>query len=492
MIRFVSVQACRIVLNLVALGFLQSPQPTSAPTLLRVGVGPGGQVRNGEYVLDEERARFDPARDKQVVVLFQWEGTPGEHKMIALWKSPDGASSTTPPVSYSTPGRRFGAFWPLTLSAATATGTWTVEATVDGQPAGRITFDVGSDSGGAAPSKPARQILTQPQLFTRLTAAFVGLERSTSKGRRLDPAAAVPLGHGRLVTSLAAVDGADVLTAVLADGKRQPITGVLGINRAHDWIVLAGGPEGDLDQTVTSEASVQIGDRCFSMEAVPAGSRILVDSAVIGRAGSPASGPRVVINLPMGTGMPGGPVFTEFGELVGFIGGSLVPGTSDLSDLIAFRAELRGAPVVPLSTVAVSADAKPLPFADVWGRGDILHAVEGREHVISGGFAKTILRDQTVHPADQRQEFSKSDKEFVVFITWGPQARLRGASTLRMYNQSNQVTAESQPSKLDVKPGYPSTLSSWKMPIPATPGIYRAEVLIDGVPIWRGFVRITE
>jgi hypothetical protein len=152
--------------------------------------------------------------------------------MIAMWKSPDGASSTTPPVQYAAPGRRFGAFWPLTLSPATATGTWVVEATVDGQPAGRLTFEVGSGGGGAAPSKATRQILTQPQLFARLTATFVGLERTTSKGRRLDPAAAVALGRGRTITSLAAVDGADALTAVLPDGRRQPIS-VLSINRAR-------------------------------------------------------------------------------------------------------------------------------------------------------------------------------------------------------------------------------------------------------------------
>jgi hypothetical protein len=34
-------------------------------------------------------------------------------------------------------------------------------------------------------------------------------------------------------------------------------------------------------------------------------------------------------------------------------------------------------------------------------------------------------------------------------------------------------------------------LSDWKMPIPERPGVYRADVMIDGVPVWRGFVRIT-
>ena len=91
--------------------------------LLRAAVGPSGEVRNGDYVLDEERTRFDPAKDKQVIVLFQWQGTPGLHRMIVNWKSPDGASSSTRPVEYMAPDRRFGGYWPLTLSSTTAAGT---------------------------------------------------------------------------------------------------------------------------------------------------------------------------------------------------------------------------------------------------------------------------------------------------------------------------------------------------------------------------------
>jgi hypothetical protein len=35
------------------------------------------------------------------------------------------------------------------------------------------------------------------------------------------------------------------------------------------------------------------------------------------------------------------------------------------------------------------------------------------------------------------------------------------------------------------------SLSSWQLPVPAAPGLYRTDVLIDDKPIWRGFVTIT-
>ena len=62
------------------------------------------------------------------------------------------------------------------------------------------------------------------------------LERATAKGDRLDPAAAFAVGHGRLFTAVAAVDGADRITAVLPDGTRQPIAAVRAI-RDDDGVI---------------------------------------------------------------------------------------------------------------------------------------------------------------------------------------------------------------------------------------------------------------
>jgi hypothetical protein len=287
------------------------------------------------------------------------------------------------------------------------------------------------------------------------------------------------------------VDGADVITAVLPDGKRQVISGMMAMNRQQDWIILAGGPEGDVDQPLASETSVQIGDRLFSIEASTGASRVLVDGSLSGRAGSPATGPRLVLTLGGGSAPPGEPVFTQFGELVGFVGGSLVGGASDLSDLLHFRAELRGVPIVPISLVRAPMGTTPIPLPDVRARGDLLAAVQGGQHVVSGGFARAINRTQTVTPADQRSEFSARDKELVVFVTWGPQARLKGGLALKMYDETNHPVADSTPGKLDLRPG-DRRLSSWRVPVPPRPGMYRADVVLDGVPIWRAFVRITE
>jgi hypothetical protein len=470
--------------------FLSGSHQAPPLTVLRIAAGPRGEVRNGDFVLDEERTQFDPARDKQVVVFFQWQGQPGVHRMTAQWKSPDGASSTTSPVQYESKDRRFGAFWPLLLSETSAAGTWTIEATVDGQPGGRFTFDVVAGS-GSGPAPAAKRLLSQADLFSRASAGFVLLERATAKGDRLDPAAGFAAGRGRVFTSVAAVDGADTITAVLPDGKRQPITGMLAMNRQQDWIVLAGGIEGEVSQPLASEASIQIGDRLFSIEASSGASRVLADGTVSGRAGTPATGPRLLMTFGAGSGPPGDPVFNEFGELVGITGGSLVPGASDLSDLLRFRAELHGVPIVPISLVRSALGGAAVPLADLRARGELLSAVVGGQHVMSGGFARGIAKTQTIVPTDQRREFSVSDKQFVAFVTWSPQLRLKGALVLRLHDEANHVVVDSKPGKLDLRPG-DARLSSWTMTVPERPGVYRADVLVDNVPIWRGFLRIVE
>ena len=101
--------------------------------------------------------------------------------------------------------------------------------------------------------------------------------------------------------------------------------------------------------------------------------------------------------------------------------------------------------------------------------------------MLSGGFAAQIGREQTVSLQDQRQEFSSADKDFVVFVTWAPRVRLRGQGMIQVRDGNNAVVAESKPRKLDLR-AKELTLFSARLPVFATPGTYRAEVLLDGKP----------
>jgi hypothetical protein len=183
-------------------------------------------------------------------------------------------------------------------------------------------------------------------------------------------------------------------------------------------------------------------------------------------------------------------VLNEFGELIGMVGASDVPGATRLQDVLRFRAQLKGAPIVPFQLVRVIPTTEPSSMTDLRAKGELIAAVTGDEHVLSGGFARGIIKANTVTPSDQRDEFSIRDPKFIVFVTWAPQQRLKGASVMRLRDSENRVIVESKPGKIDVRKGDIS-LSSWETPMVSAPGMYRADVMIDGKPIWRGFLRIT-
>jgi hypothetical protein len=216
---------------------------------------------------------------------------------------------------------------------------------------------------------------------------------------------------------------------------------------------------------------------------------VILEGTISGKAEA-GPGPRLLVTFFTGAGTPGAPVLNEAGELIGLVGAADVPGATRLMHIMRFRAWLRGVPVVPLGIIRSHAAAVPVPMADLRARGQLIAALSGDEHVLSGGFALAISRRETIGPSDQRDEFSLREKSFVVFLTWDPKERLRGTSQLRIYDPDNRVVVEAKPAKANFSKGQ-LTLTSWDIPMLRAAGIYRTDVLLNGTPVWRGFVRIT-
>lgn len=260
-------------------------------------------VNDGRFVLSEERSAFSRVDDKELVATFQWEGSPGVHRMVATWRGPDGTVASSAPIEYQAKDRRFGAYWRFSLSPTMATGSWAVDVTVDGQPGGRISFEV---KGEPVPAVATKRVLTQAQLFDTLNAMHVILQRSTSAGRTLDPAAALLGPEGRLYTVASVIDETDRLVAHSAQGEARPITTVVGWNRAGHWAVLGGGAPSSAPEPVPANQSViTIGDRCYALDGSPTGSRVLLEGSVSGRAADERR--TFIVGLQNGFAEPGSP-----------------------------------------------------------------------------------------------------------------------------------------------------------------------------------------
>jgi len=168
-----------------AVALSQSAVTTAAVQfkVLKISAGPAGGEANGTFALTEERSVFSRSTDKQVVVFFQGEAKAGPHKLVAQWRSPDGSVSSSSALDYLAPGPRFGANWPLYLSPTMPLGTWSVEVTLDGQPAGRYTFEIRDEKVESAP--PVKPPLTPSELYETLSRSFITLQRSGYDGQSL-------------------------------------------------------------------------------------------------------------------------------------------------------------------------------------------------------------------------------------------------------------------------------------------------------------------
>jgi hypothetical protein len=465
------------------IGSVQQLAGQPALHLLRIAAGPAGVEKDGVFAFTEERTTFSRVDDAEVIVVFQWEGTPGLKRMVATWRGPDGSVSTSASVEYEARTRRFGGYWRLTILPHTALGTWSIEVAVDGVPAGRFSFEIRDET--APPAPPVKRLLTQRDIYELLNRVYVVLERSTADGRALESGAALLGTDGRLYTTMETLDEADRLTAVTGDGASHTVSSVLAWNRRQQWAVLAGGPSFPAPLEVAPVDSPGVGDRCFAMEGTAASGRILMEGTITGRTISSTGPPRLIASFLTAAVRPGSPVVNESGQFLG-----IVAGAPNTLEMLYSQGALRGVPILPLSLFRLRDDAEAVKLDELRASGRTLAPVTGEAHIVSGGFSAGIRKAPIVAPADQRQEFHAGEKGFTVFVTWSPRERLRGLIAMKLYDDDGRLVGQSKPLRRDLRAN-DLVLTSWNYPIPAEPGRYRADVLFDDRVMWRGYVRVT-
>lgn len=459
----------------------------SAPLLhvLKISAGPSGVEAKGNFKLTEERTTFSRTEHPEVIVLYQWEGVPGKHKLEAKWRSPDGGTSTSV-IDYMARDRRFGAYWRMPITPGMALGTWSIEAMVDGEPGGRFTFDIiDATPPPAEPVKPAKRALTQQELYERLARSYVVLVRATAAGRDLDAAGAVVGSDGQIMTAVNVLDAVGRLQGIFAGGVTQDLVQVIDVRRQAGWAILSARTDPVAVLPRAAEAP-RVGDRSYSMQGTPAGARVLIEGQVTGRTESTGGG--WVVNFVNGAGTAGAPVVNDYGELIGILGATATP---ELDRITAGGGTFQfgNIPMIPIGTITARPGAAASSFEALRARGDLLEPLVHDTDVLSGGFATRIGRGPTVSPEDQRHEFSTKEKELVVFVTWAPRERLKGQMAFKVFDAANRPVLLSKPSKVDYRKN-DLVLSSLRAPMLQTPGIYRVEIHLDGKPAWRDYVRI--
>jgi len=476
--------------------------PSIAPSgfrMIQASAGSKQVERNGRIYFEDPRNVFRLGDDHKVVVEFQWNGPTGPHKFQAMWKDPSGKVVVVTNFDFEPKGSPYSGLFTMLMDETAATGIWTVDAAIDGQTAGSYSFEiVPADSAAPSHQPPPRIPLTSAEVYRQSEAAAVFVDKLDSSGKTIGHGSGFFMSPKALVTAFENIDGATNLRISLPNGQTLTTDQVAAWDRWQDWAVL-GMSTGDLPAlkpTVQNPPSV--GDNCFSLGPAPGG-RTLVSGGIVGTSTQPRAGQRLSLSFIPDSSSVGAPIVNEFGDVIGMAVAEVMPGLrttdfgSDLRRILGSGYSVTGL-AVPIDLIKMPAEGQNIAtLADLASKGLFLPEIKSADLV---GFAALALgmdprgRSGMAWPRDTRTQFSVSDRQMTVFVNWTPKVKFKGVVTARFYDLDNKQIGQSLPSKINLQPDqFPSTL--WTVPLNGlVPGIYRIDVWLGDVPVWREFFRV--
>lgn len=476
-----------VVLLLAAVASLSSAQSSGRFHLVRSTSGSKGAPEGNRFVFEDSRVVFQAGKDRQVLVLFEWQGPLGRHRCEGTWKDPAGRPVFTSEAEVLARGPRFSVYWGLSLPDSVATGTWVLEARVDGEPAGAHAFQIVAEVGAAAPTPHALSIAGLYELGLATTLTLQVLDAS---GARVGTTSGFFVSSDLASTSLTGINAARAVR-LLRQGKPLDTSSVVSWNRRHDWAALrfANATGSPAERAATAP---KVGDRCFFLDAQADGGRIIVETSIVGAS---ADGDLTLADTASEASY-GAPVLNEYGEVVAALAGSGVLGATALDMLgvndMRTMVQTRGTRARMLAPVPdPTATVRSLEELD--RAGLFVRPLARTPHFVNGILGTGVGRQGDIPVAtDQRFRFSRNDGQCVVFVTWTPALKEDTTSSFQLFDEENRKIAATELKKARLRPGQ-SFVESWQLALRALqPGLYRVDVLIGPDPVWRTFFRVTD
>jgi trypsin-like peptidase len=498
------VRACAKLLALFllilgsALGSAQSPPPMKSYRVLRSVSGSTGHEDSGRYIIDDPRSVFIAGKDAKVTVYFEWEGRTGPHHFEGLWKSPEGKIVLISDFRYEAKTTQFSGYWSMLLSEATPSGEWNLEARIDGEPAGTHSFVISGSPSSASASGPP--LLSSADIYQKAFDTTVTIEKIDANGTPAGRASGFWIGEGRLLTAFSAIDGASTLRILLRDGSQLTTDQVLAWNRWQDWALLKVGHNPKVWLERSSAASVKVGDRCVLLEIVAAGAK-LADGSITGKNTFPKTGERLLIASGVTPLSFGGPLLDEYGNYVGILGGSIIPGGDPVRTLSLLSEANANSRTIDWETTGLAVPQTVLPeipptaaatsLADIAARGEMLSPVIKINAVQSATLGLMGSGNETLLKAYKRV-FSRQEHKPVAQVSWQGIEKQKFSCIFRLFNVDNKLVAESKPRDISMNSGKYMT-TTWEIPVASIPaGIYRVDLVLSGKAAWREFLKVVD
>jgi S1-C subfamily serine protease len=467
----------------------------------RTIAGAAGHEDNSKFVMDDPRSLFAAGKDSKVIVYFEWDGPLGPHHFEGLWKSPEGKIVLISDFRYEAKTTHFSGYWTMLLSEGSPSGEWNLEARIDGEPAGNLSFVVtGSPVSHAAPPP---QPLSLADMYRKAMDATVSIEKLSADGTAVDKSTGFWIADGQILTAFESIDGAAALRVSSNSGTQAKTDQVLAWNRWQDWAVIKVDASSKSMLKRGSASAVDVGGRCSFLEWGPLGSK-LVDGSVTGTNSFQRAGVRLLIASGVTPQSIGGALLDEFGNFVGVIGGTIVPSAPPVRILALLNNSNTTAALMDLDTTGLAVPVSVLPDLPVSSVPVSLSTLDQK-----GEFAPLLIKSKIVQyltvssgvskqygdmpvPSGTAQVFSRRDNKAVVLVNWRPVAKQKFPTTLRIFTADNKMISNAKTQNVSISPGV-YTATSWDLPVGLmAPGIYRLDLLINDQTSFREFIRITE
>jgi len=229
------------------------------------------------------------------------------------------------------------------------------------------------------------------------------------------------------------------------------------------------------------------------------GARVIVRCDIVGKNRFPQNGERINLNCTH-PDVIGSPLLDEYGDLIGVIGGSMIPGwasTRTLPGVYYGGSQLAnanpGLVAVPIKSFSKPPSGQaPTTMQQLGSDATFTPVITRFENIQYGTLAKRVETKPLPRPTEEGYEFRSMDG-LIVFLEWRPKEKIKATTVYRIYDLAGRLVIESKQSKLDVKPAPNSSYTWWKADISSLkPAIYRIDVFADSSPIWRAFFKVRE
>lgn len=472
--------------------------------LIRSVSGSKGTAQGGRFAMEDPRTVFYLPQDRQVIVYAEWEGPVGKHHIEGFWKSPAGKTAALTDFDYDAKQNRFGAYFTLSLNESMELGAWSLDARVDGEVAGSHAFQILAGN-RPADAIPTRKMLTPSQLYDQAVRTNVSVEALDRTGQKFRVGSAFLLEPNFIVTSFEIIDGADRLRLNYSDGSQVETDQVLAWNRRYDWAVLRSTVTKFPFLKSAPPDSWNVGDTAFYLDTAPEGNRVATNVSIDGKNEFPGAGMRLNISASPTDRSIGSALLNEYGDVIGVVGGAVIPGTNATSFLeIASRVPpaagsriyLRGGMAVPITAVTPSSELSGVPLSALAEKGLFLAPVTASRNVVYGQLARALTNKGGLSfPVDSAETFSKRDPKIYIYVLWEGKEKSKGLLTLRVFDVDNHLLNQSaldKPMKFSLNRNEQRTTTWDILTGPLSLGIYRIDIWLDDAPAWRAFFRLSD